>query len=123
MSPYLGPGCTDEEIQKMKQEAEANADDDKKAKERVDKLNSADAMIFQTEKQLKEFGDNVFQGRIIEVHIGTLLADQAFVDGLNHITFHTAPHGGAEQGLPGLAYHAGTHIGPNLCWWPMAGQL
>jgi hypothetical protein len=49
-----------------------------------------------------------------------LLADQAFVDGLNHVTFHTAPHGGAGSGLPGYAYHAGTHIGPNLCWWPMA---
>ena len=49
-----------------------------------------------------------------------LTADQAFVDGLNHVTFHTAPHGGAEPGLPGLAYHAGTHMGPNLCWWPMA---
>jgi hypothetical protein len=49
-----------------------------------------------------------------------LLADQAFVDGLNHITFHTAPHGGAGIGLPGYAYHAGTHMGPNLAWWPMA---
>ena len=52
-----------------------------------------------------------------------LLADQAFVDGLNHITFHTAPHGGAESGLPGYAYHAGTHMGPNLVWWPMAGPF
>ena len=52
-------GLSDEEIQKMKQEAEANADEDKKAKERVDKLNSADAMIFQTEKQLKEYGDKL----------------------------------------------------------------
>lgn len=52
-----------------------------------------------------------------------LLADQAFIDGLNHITFHTAPHGGSEIGLPGLAYHAGTHIGPNLVWWPMAGPF
>jgi len=49
-----------------------------------------------------------------------LLADQAFVDGLNHITFHTAPHGGEEVGLPGFAYHAGTHMGPNLVWWSMA---
>ncbi len=48
-----------------------------------------------------------------------LLADQAFVDGLNHITFHTAPHGGEEVGLPGFAYHAGTHMGPNLVWWSM----
>lgn len=52
-----------------------------------------------------------------------LLADQALLDGLNHITFHTAPHGGAEPGLPGFAYHAGTHMGPNLVWWPMAGPF
>lgn len=43
----------------MRKEAEANADADKKAKEEVDKLNSADQMIFQTEKQLKEFGDKL----------------------------------------------------------------
>ncbi len=52
-------GLTEEEIEKMKKEAEANADADKKAKEKVDKLNEADAMIFQTEKQLKEFGDKL----------------------------------------------------------------
>ena len=52
-------GLTDEEIEKMKKEAEANADADKKAKEQVDTLNNADAMIFQTEKQLKEFGDKL----------------------------------------------------------------
>jgi molecular chaperone DnaK len=43
----------------MKKEAEANADADKTAKETVDKINGADAMIFQTEKQLKEFGDKL----------------------------------------------------------------
>ncbi len=52
-------GLTEEEIQKMKAEAEANAESDKKAKETADKLNEADAMIFQTEKQLKEFGDKL----------------------------------------------------------------
>lgn len=52
-------GLSKDEIEKMKQEAEANADADKKAKERVDKLNQADSMIFQTEKQLKEFGDKL----------------------------------------------------------------
>jgi len=52
-------GLTQEEIEKMKREAEANAEADKKAKEKVDKLNEADAMIFQTEKQLKEFGDKL----------------------------------------------------------------
>ncbi|MAI28089.1 MAG: molecular chaperone DnaK [Flavobacteriales bacterium] len=52
-------GLTEEEIEKMKKEAEANADADKKAKEQVDILNNADQMIFQTEKQLKDFGDKL----------------------------------------------------------------
>ncbi|MDT0539925.1 MULTISPECIES: molecular chaperone DnaK [Croceitalea] len=52
-------GLTDEEIQKMKAEAEANAEADKTAKETADKLNEADGMIFQTEKQLTEFGDKL----------------------------------------------------------------
>ncbi len=52
-------GLSEEEIKKMKNEAEAHAEEDKKAKERIDKLNSADAMVFQTEKQLKEFGDKL----------------------------------------------------------------
>jgi molecular chaperone DnaK len=52
-------GLTEEEIKKMKADAEANADADKAAKERVDKLNEADAMIFQTESQLKEFGEKL----------------------------------------------------------------
>ena len=52
-------GLTDDEITKMKEEAERNADADKKQKEEIDKLNSADALIFQTEKQLKEYGDKI----------------------------------------------------------------
>jgi len=52
-------GLTDEEIQKMKADAEANAEADKKAKETVEKINAADSMVFQTEKQLKEFGDKL----------------------------------------------------------------
>ena len=52
-------GLTDAEIEKMKQEAEANAAADKEARETVDKLNQADSLIFQTEKQLKEFGDKI----------------------------------------------------------------
>lgn len=56
-------GLTEEEIAKMKQEAEANAETDKKAKEKVDKLNEADAMIFQTESQLKEFGDKLSEDK------------------------------------------------------------
>ena len=52
-------GLSEEEIKRMKAEAEANAEADKKEKERVDKLNQADGMIFQTEKQLKELGDKL----------------------------------------------------------------
>jgi len=52
-------GLTDEEIQKMKADAEANAEADAKAAENAKKLNEADSMIFQTEKQLKEFGDKL----------------------------------------------------------------
>ena len=52
-------GLTQEEIERMRKEAEANADADKAAKEKVDKLNEADGMIFQTEKQLAEFGDKL----------------------------------------------------------------
>ena len=52
-------GLSDQEIEKMKKEAEANADADSKAKETADKINAADGMIFQTEKQLKEFGDKL----------------------------------------------------------------
>ena len=52
-------GLSDEEIKRMKAEAEANAESDKKEKERIDKLNQADGMIFQTEKQLKELGDKI----------------------------------------------------------------
>ncbi len=52
-------GLTDAEIERMKKEAEANAESDRKAKEQIDKLNAADSLIFQTEKQLKEFGDKL----------------------------------------------------------------
>lgn len=52
-------GLNDEEIQRMKREAEANAEADRKAKEEADKVNQADSMIFNTEKQLKEFGDKI----------------------------------------------------------------
>jgi len=52
-------GLTDEEIKRMKEEAEKNAESDKAAKEEAEKINSADALIFSTEKQLKEFGDKL----------------------------------------------------------------
>ncbi|MBK8366654.1 MAG: molecular chaperone DnaK [Bacteroidetes bacterium] len=52
-------GLSKEEIEKMKREAEMNADSDKKAKEEADKINAADGLIFQSEKQLKDYGDKI----------------------------------------------------------------
>ncbi len=54
-----GSGLSKEEVEKMKAEAKANEAADKEARERVEKLNAADSMIFQTEKQFKEFGDKI----------------------------------------------------------------
>jgi molecular chaperone DnaK len=55
-------GLSDEEIQKMRDEAKANEEADKSAREKIDKLNQADSMIFQTEKQMKELGDKLSDG-------------------------------------------------------------
>lgn len=55
-------GLTEAEIKKMKQEAQANAETDKKEKEKIEKINQADSLIFQTEKQLKEYGDKLSDG-------------------------------------------------------------
>jgi molecular chaperone DnaK len=52
-------GLSDAEIERMKREAEANADSDKRAKEEVEKINQADSLVFQTEKQVKEYGDKI----------------------------------------------------------------
>jgi molecular chaperone DnaK len=54
-----GSGLSKEEIEKMRNEAKANEASDKEAKERVEKINQADSLIFQTEKQLKEYGDKI----------------------------------------------------------------
>lgn len=54
-----GSGLSKEEVEKMKAEAKANEATDKEAREKVDKVNQADSLIFQTEKQLKEFGDKI----------------------------------------------------------------
>ncbi len=66
-------GLTDDEIQKMKDEAKANEDADKQEREKVEKINSADSMIFQTEKQLKEYGDKLSEGN--KTAVESALAD------------------------------------------------
>ncbi|MBV6431781.1 MAG: hypothetical protein IANPNBLG_01914 [Bryobacteraceae bacterium] len=47
-------------------------------------------------------------------------ADRAFAEGMNHVVWHTASHQPPESGKPGWVYYAGTHITPNVTWWPMA---
>ena len=66
-------GLSDEEIERMKTEAEANAEADKKLKEETDKINGADGMIFQTEKQLKDYGDKLPEDK--KAPIESALAD------------------------------------------------
>ena len=66
-------GLTEDEIQKMRDEAKANEASDKAEKEKIEKINSADSMIFQTEKQLKEYGDKLSEGN--KSAIETALAD------------------------------------------------
>ncbi len=56
-------GLNEEEIKRMREEAKVHEEEDKKAREKVDKLNAADSLIFQTEKQLKEFGDKLPQDK------------------------------------------------------------
>jgi molecular chaperone DnaK len=57
-------------LKKMKEEAEANASEDAKAKEEADKINGADALIFSTEKQLKEFGDKLSADKKAPIEAG-----------------------------------------------------
>jgi molecular chaperone DnaK len=71
-------GLTDAEIKKMKDEAEANADADKKAKEEVEKLNAADALIFSTEKQLKEYGDKIGADKKAPIEEGLTKLKEAY---------------------------------------------
>jgi molecular chaperone DnaK len=69
-------GLSEEDIEKMRQDAEANADADKTAKETAEKINGADSMIFQTEKQLTEFGEKLSDDKKapIEAALTTLKA-------------------------------------------------
>lgn len=120
-------GLSDEEIKRMKDEATANAESDKKEKERIDKLNQADSMIFQTEKQLKDLGDKLpadkkapieeALNKLKEAHKAQNIdeIDKA-INELNTV-FQAAsqemynatnPQGGAQDGDPFAGAQAGT---------------
>lgn len=60
-------GLSEDEINRMKKEAEANADTDKREREKIEKINQADSLIFQTEKQLKEYGDKLSEGNRTQI--------------------------------------------------------
>ena len=121
-------GLTDEEIDKMKKEAEANAEADKSEKEKIEKVNAADSMIFQTEKQLKEYGDKLSDDNkkaveealenLKEAHkSGDLTAIDAAMEGMNKAWEGAAQEmyaasGGAQPGAdPGA--QAGAQPGPD----------
>ncbi len=110
-------GLTDEEIEKMKKEAEANAESDKKEKEKIEKINSADSTIFQTEKQLKEYGEKLSENnkkgieealqKLKEAHTSQdLAAIETALEGMNKAWEAAsqemyAATGGAQPGAEG----------------------
>jgi molecular chaperone DnaK len=107
-------GLTDEEIEKMRQEAAANADSDKAIKEQVEKVNAADSLIFQTEKQLAEFGEKLSEGnksaiegaltKLKEAHSKQDLAEiDTAMEALNAAWQAASQemYAGAEGGAPG----------------------
>jgi molecular chaperone DnaK len=126
-------GLTDEEIKRMKDEAAANAASDQKEKERIDKLNQADAIIFQTEKQLSEYGDKIpadkkaaIEGAIAKLKDAHKAQDIAAIDAaINEIqtTFGAVQQdilnaqqqaaGGANAGAQGAGFNPGQGAGFN----------
>ena len=116
-------GLSDDEIKRMKDEAEANAEADKKEKERIDKINQADAMIFQIEKSLKDLGDKIpadkkseienSLNKLKEAHKNQdIAAIDAAMNELNE-KFHAASQdlygqqGGAQQPGSGQGFQGG----------------
>ncbi|NCC99728.1 MAG: molecular chaperone DnaK [Bacteroidia bacterium] len=117
-------GLSEDEIKRMKAEAEANADADKKEKERIDKLNQADGMIFQTEKQLKELGDKIPADKkapiesalekLKEAHKNQNIDDiDASMKELND-AFHAASQDMYNASNAGGAQGAGQQAGPDF---------
>ena len=121
-------GLSKEEIERMKAEAEANADADKKEREKIDKLNQADAMIFQTEQQLSELGDKLpadkkapieaALGKLKDAHKAQdLAAIDAAINELN-TAFQAASaemyaQSGASQAQPGAGAQQGAGSSSN----------
>ncbi len=116
-------GLTDEEIRRMRDEAAANAESDKQAKEKVEKLNHADSLIFQTEKQLKEFGDKLPADKKgpIEAALGKL-KDAHKAQDLAGIDAATAELNAVFQAASQEMYNAASAQGQGEHAGPQAGQ-
>lgn len=119
-------GLSKEEIEKMKKEAEANADSDKAAREGADKINAADSMIFQTEKQLKEFGEKLsddkkapVESALEELKKAHANKDHAAIDAametINEAWKNASEEMYKDQGAPGAegAQAEGEQAGPD----------
>jgi molecular chaperone DnaK len=119
-------GLTDEEIENMRNEAKANADKDKEEKDRIEKINAADSLIFQTEKQMKEYGDKLSEGnrttinnkleQLKEAHKSQdLTAIDNAMNELNQVWQSAAQEmytaGQEGQGQPGAGAEAGGEAG------------
>ncbi len=121
-------GLSDEEIQRMRDEAKANEAADKAEKERIDKINGADAMIFQSEKNLKEYGDKIpadkkgaienALGQLKEAHKSQNIADIDRATEALNTAWHAASEdmaraAQAQQGAPGAGPQADPNAGAN----------
>jgi molecular chaperone DnaK len=110
-------GLTDAEIKKMKEEAQVNAEADKKEKEKIEKINQADSLIFQTEKQLKEYGDKLseanksaIQGAFEKLKEAHKSQDIAAID--NAMNALNAAWQAASQEMYAASSGAGAGAGP-----------
>ena len=108
-------GLSEDEIKRMKAEAEAHADQDKKAKEEVEKINNADGMIFQSEKNLKDYGDKIPADKKSRIEEATKKLKEAHqaknisaLEGLMN-ELNEAWHAASEE----MAKAAGAQQGPN----------
>ena len=108
-------GLSKEEIERMKAEAEANAESDKKEREKIDKLNQADSMIFQTENMLKESGDKISPDIKAEVESALgKLKDAHKAQDIAAIDAAIAELNNAAQKMYQSAQQAGPQPGPDM---------
>ena len=120
-------GLSEDEIKRMRDEAKANEEADKKERERIDKINAADGMIFQTEKNLKEYGDKIpadkkgaietALGQLKEAHKAQNIADIERASEALEKAWHAASEDMAKAaqggaGAPGAGFQGGAQQGP-----------